>query len=172
MEFDAFSYFQQNAQKLKIRESTSYGIHIDEDTNVIVSCTDFGHIHVYYHDMNVIVEDYNAYDANVVDNSNSDSSSSDSKIQKKTLHTETPPIYASQLATMSKSKILFCGGRNNNLRGYQWDTVLHASHNTVLSPTMEFSSGYASDENERGGNIVSIACVPLVSDIQCIYSLV
>lgn len=146
MEFDAYSCYQQNAQKLKIRESTTYGLHIDEESSVIVSCTDFGHIHLYHHDMSIPVD-------NDIPVRNNDINS------RKTLLCETPPIFSTQLSTFSQGKILFCGGRNNSLQGYLWNNLISAVHNTVISADFEFDCG-SSD-----GAITSIACSPKVCNI-------
>lgn len=165
MEFDAISYYQQNAKKLKIRESTSYGIHMDEESNVIVSCTDFGHIHLYYHDMSMSAEDHNI-NSNIVNSSGTNGCG----FNKKTIHTDTPPIFASQLATISNSKILLCGGNKNNLRGYLWDTLMGAAHNSILPASFEFNSGCdGTSESESNGNIISIACVSQVNTSQTIF---
>jgi hypothetical protein len=148
MEFDACSYYQQNAQRLKIRESTTYGIHIDEESNVIVSCTDFGHIHLYHHEIR----------ENGPNSGCNGSSASLNGFNKKTLHTDNPPIFASQLSTFSNSRILFCGGRNNSLRGYLWETVMSVGHNSSISADFEFL-----DSSDRG-NIISIESAPKVKN--------
>ena len=149
MEFDAINYYQQNAQKLKVRESTSYGVHIDEGGDVIVSCTDFGHIHMYHREKCGDVE--------------CDEYKRENTFQKKTLCTENPPIYSSHLANYNSgsllSKILFCGGRNNNLRGYSWDNLLSAVHSTTMPAVFDVSLG------NREGNIVAIASSPQVSAV-------
>ena len=116
-----------------------------------MSCTDFGHIHLYHHDTSV----------NHTSGTSDSSDASDTNkvpFKKKTLSIENPPIFATQLGSYSNGKVLFCGGRNNVIGGYLWDkTLMTSPHNSVISTDLEFNC--ASDE----GTITCITCVTKVS---------
>lgn len=152
MQFDAFSLYQQNAQKLKIRESTTYGIHIDEESGVVVACSDFGHIHVYSHEINKTLECDN------MNQNESQCTNSGSTLSNKTLHTAIPPIFSCKVGHFSSAKVLFCGGSNNTLKGYLWDTIMTSEHNSVIVPDFNLMGGSA----DNVGSVVSIACVSKV----------
>lgn len=134
MEFDSIRYYEDFSRKLKIRESTCYDVHIDGDTRMVISCTDFGHI--------------------VVHNLNLSSDDATNRVASKTLMTSCPPVYCSAIATFSMRKFLFCGGRGT-LLAFSWDTITKASHNDVVDPDINF----ASTSKRDFGNIVSVVCI-------------
>ena len=116
-----------------------------------MSCTDFGHIHLYHHDTSV----------NHTSGTSDSSDASDTNkvpFEKKTLSIENPPIFFIFLESYSNGKVLFCGGRKNVIGGYLWDkTLMTSPHNSVISTDLEFNC--ASDE----GTITCITCVTKVS---------